>query len=128
VRVLRVDTQLEMIDQHFPDFVDDGLSCFPGWMFRRWRLRRAGRKHDWDYCSRCHPPGSMNQAARARADAAIKANAKDILPWILHPVSYLLRGGTSLFGGIRAWNSCGPSAGERCRHNMKQPVWMLALG
>ena len=28
-------------------------------------------------------------------------------------------------GGNSSWNSCGPDIGERCRHNIKLPTWMV---
>jgi hypothetical protein len=36
--------------------------------------------------------------------------------------------GVRIGGGGSAWNSCGPSRGDRCRHNIEQPGWMRALG
>jgi hypothetical protein len=119
---------LILIGKHHPGFEDDGLSFFPDWIFRHWNLCKAGRIHDWHYCSRCHAAGTMNQTRRDLADKYIKQHARELLPWLLRPISHLLRGGVFIGGGIRAWNSCGPSAGDRCRHNMKQPVWMVALG
>jgi hypothetical protein len=122
-----VDFFIDHIGNQFPDFVDDGLTFFPDWIFKRWGLWKAGRIHDWHYCSRCHVAGTMNQEHRDMADRYIKQHARELLPWLLRPVSYLLRGGTFLGGGIRAWNSCGPSSGPRCRHNIEMPPWMVAL-
>lgn len=123
-----VEAFLARIDKEFPDFIDDGLSFFPDWIYRRWKLRKAGRIHDWHYCSRCHPAGSMNQAQRALADAYLRWHSQTLLPWWLWLTPYVLFAGVHLGGGVSAWNSCGSSSGKRCRHNIEMPKWMATLG
>jgi hypothetical protein len=125
---LSVEAALARIEEEHPEFEDDGLSFFPDWIYRRWKLGNAGRIHDWRYCSRCHPAGSMNQAARSEADADIRRHARELLPWWLRLTPYILGLGTHLGGGTSAWNSCGPKSDERCRHNIEMPTWMKALG
>ena len=145
----RVDWYLLQIRQMWPDFQDDGLSCFPDWIYKyilRLNITPAGRVRDWHYCTRCHPIGTMNQKARLFADRALRQHAKELLRWerpsgnrfvrflraarsrIPRLAPRVLYRGVRLGGGGSAWNSCGPEQGDRCRHNIKQPVWMRALG
>ena len=123
------------------EFVDDGCSNSPDgflhiiskrWLFR-W-LKRFARSflwcckiHDWRYCSRCHRAGSMNQAARKFADKELGWNIRGVLVFLMKWWGWGYFKATSEFGGRRAWNSCGPASGERCRHNMPKPDWMAAL-
>ncbi len=124
-----VQHYLEVIRNEHANFLDDGLSGgFPDWLYYRFRLGLAGRVHDWHYCSRCHPQGTMNQAARRFADRALIAHARELLPWWLPLAPIILYLGVRLGGGTSAWNSCGSTRGDRCRHNITQPVWMQALG
>lgn len=119
----------QIINERFPDFVDDGLSGgFPDWLYGRHNLAVAGRVHDWHYCTRCHQQGTMNQAHRSFADRALRTHARELLPWWLRVAPWVLYLGVRIGGGGSAWNSCGPSRGERCRHNIEQPTWMRALG
>ncbi len=116
------------IGKHYPDFHDDGLSFFPDWIYSRWGLWRAGRVHDWHYCGRCHPMGSMTWKARRFADRALRQHARELLPWWLSIAPLVLYRGVRLGGVLfRAWNTCGYAAGERCRHNIKRPVWQYSL-
>jgi len=117
------------IQQLWPDFKDDGLSWFPDWLYRyvlRHNLTPAGRIHDWHYCTRCHRPGSMTREAKLFADAALRKHARDLLPWYLRLAPWLLWIGVRA-GAYPSWDSCGYSAGERCRHNITRPVWMLPV-
>ncbi len=118
-----------IIQDDFPGFEDDGLSGgFPDWLYARHHLSLAGRVHDWHYCSRCHPQGTMNQAHRAFADTALRVHARELLPWYLRIAPWLLYAGVRIGGGGSAWNSCGPTRGERCRHNIETPAWMKIRG
>jgi len=125
-----VDYYLRSVSQLTPDFKDDGLSMFPDWIYRyilRHNITPAGRVHDWHYCSRCHPAARMNQAHRKFADRALYVHAKELLHshFPIAPVALYL--GVRFGGGGSAFNSCGRTRGERCRHNMLMPTWMRAL-
>jgi hypothetical protein len=123
-----VDYYLALIFQLWPDFRDDGLSGgFPDWVYASYNLRLAGRVHDWHYCTRCHPAGSMTQAARRFADLALRQHARELLPWWLRVAPWVLYLGVHWFGDEAAWDGCGPEQGDLCRHNIEQPVWMRAL-
>ncbi len=116
------------IDTEFSGFKDDGLSFFPDWIYSRWGLWRAGRVHDWHYCSRCHPMDSMDKRARRFADRALRQHARELLPWWLNLAPLILYRGVRFGGALfHAWNSCGYDVGERCRHNIKRPVWQYSL-
>lgn len=119
---------LQEIEDSTPEFVDDGLSGgFPDWIYARHNLRMAGRVHDWHYCTRCHRVGTMNQAHRKFADRALRKHARELLPWYLNVAPLILYAGVRLGGGGSAWNSCGTTRGERCRHNIARPDWMHPL-
>lgn len=129
MKVIRpLDYYLTFIAQAYPDFVDDGLSGgFPDWLYARHDLHLAGRVHDWHYCSRCHPQGSMDQDHRKFADRALMKHARELLPWYLQVAPLVLYLGVRLGAGMEAWNSCGPTRGERCRHNIRMPEWMRSI-
>ena len=121
----KLDWYLTQIAQLWPEFVDDGLSGgFPDWLYARHDLWIAGRIHDWHYCSRCHPEHAMNQAHRMAADLLLLKHSKELLPWYLQVAPYVLYFGVRWFGGNAAWDSCGPTRGARCRHNILLPDWM----
>jgi hypothetical protein len=120
------------------DFKDDGCSNAPdGFLLKvskvrglRW-LRRFARSfwwcckiHDWRYCGRCHAPGTMNQSARSFSDHELGWNIRGVLPFLLKWTGWVYFRVTSELGGRRAWNSCGPASGKRCRHNILMPDWM----
>jgi hypothetical protein len=124
-RIESVDWYLLQIQQLWPDFKDDGLSGgFPDWLYSRHDLHLAGRVHDWHYCTRCHRAGSMTWRAKGFADRALRKHARELLPWYLQIAPIVLHLGVRL-GGNSSWDSCGPDVGERCRHNIKMPVWMV---
>lgn len=133
----RIDYYLTQIAQLWPDFKDDGLSGgFPDWVYARHNLRLAGRVHDWHYCTRCHRPlentrrdrdaGSMTWRAKGFADRALRQHARELLPWYLQIAPIVLYVGVRL-GGNSSWDSCGPDVGERCRHMIALPTWMVRL-
>jgi hypothetical protein len=66
----------------------------------------------------------MNQAQRTFADKALKRHLRELLPWYLWFTPRLVYRGVQLGGGTAAWNSCGPTRGFRCRHNIVKPGWM----
>ena len=123
-----VDWYLTLITRDYPDFEDDGLSGgFPDWMYNRWDLSNAGIVHDWHYCTRCHKPGSMTDTSKKFADKALRVHARELLPWYLRLAPWILYIGVAIGGGYGSWDSCGPEAGARCRHNIEQPPWMADL-
>lgn len=117
---------LGLIANEWPDFRDDGLSFFPDWVYRRWNLSRAGRVHDWHYCTRCHPMGSMTRKAKRFGDRGLRQHAREVLPRCVWLAPNILYHGVRV-GGRRAWNSCGFDVGERCRHNIKRQPWQYSL-
>jgi len=115
---------LDKIVDEAPEFRDDGLSGgFPDWLYGRFDLRLAGRVHDWHYCTRAQPRDSMNQAARLFADRALRRHARDLLPWYAQIAPLVLYYGVRWGGGGAAFDSCGPTRGARCRHNLQPPPW-----
>ncbi len=124
-----IDYYLDRIADRWPDFRDDGLSGgFPDWLYGRHKLTLAGRVHDWHYCGRVHRQGTMNQNHRLFADLALRVHARELLPWYLRLAPWVLYAGVRIGGGGDAWNSCGPTKGDRCRHRVIMPLWMIALG
>ncbi len=122
----RVQWYLFIISRKNPDFEDDGLSGgFPDWMYARWDLWCAGRVHDWHYCTRCHKAGSMTDEAKSYADKALRQHSRELLPWYLNLAPIILYVGVRIGGGFGSWDSCGHEEGDRCRHNIEQPQWML---
>ncbi len=123
-----VNWYLSVILRENFNFEDDGLSGgFPDWMYKKWHLWLAGRVHDWHYCTRCHKAGSMIDKAKCFADKALRKHARELLPWYLNLAPIILYVGVRVGGGFGSWDSCGPEEGDRCRHNIKQPQWMLDL-
>jgi hypothetical protein len=121
----KLDWYLLQIRQLWPGFEDDGLSGgFPDWLYSRHNLHLAGRVHDWNYCTRCHRAGSMTWRAKGLADRALRQHARELLPWYLQIAPIILHIGVRV-GGNSSWDSCGPDVGERCRHNIKPPTWMV---
>ncbi len=121
----KVAWYLDIISSKNSDFRDDGLSGgFPDWMYSRWDLSRAGRIHDWQYCTRCHKAGSMTDPQKRWADKALRKHAREILPAYLNLAPIILYIGVFIGGGFGSWDSCDASVGDRCRHNIKQPDWM----
>lgn len=98
------------------EFVDDGcsnsLDSVLGFSFR-W----ACRLHDWYYCSRCWPEGAMTHGHKVTGDLYLERFIRASLPLPLKWVGlgYQL---VVMVAAFRAYNSCGPEKGERCRHNM----------
>ena len=127
-RIEKLDWYLTQIAQLWPGFVDDGLSWFPDWIYKyilRHNLTPAGRVHDWHYCSRCYKRNGMTPERRLFVDRALRKHARRILHGHFHIAPLVLYAGVRAFGWMRAWDSCGPDVGERCRHDIARPVWMV---
>jgi len=107
------------------EFVDDGCSNSPDRWFR-FNFRWACRVHDWRYCTRCHPPYEMTQDGRHFADEELATNIRMSLPWRWRWLRFVYEFAVYRYGGVEAWNSCGYRRGERCRHNMTLPPWLMA--
>lgn len=120
----KIDWYLMLIAGAWPGFEDDGLTFFPDWIYSRWDLTLAGRVHDWHYCTRCHRHGLMTRKAEKFANRALRQHASELLPWWLPAAPFVLYYGVKI-GAHFAWDSCGQDEGKRCRHNMKQPTWMV---
>ena len=98
-------------------FMDDGCSNSPDEWFQ-FNFRWACRIHDWRYCTRCHPADEMTQTHRHAADKELAANIRASLPWRWGWLRYVYLFGVWRYGGVNAWNSCGPEVGTMCRHGM----------
>ena len=125
-------------------FTDDGCSNSPDGFFLwakklskrrgfRWlrglvrSFRWCCKIHDWRYCTRCHPPGSMTKGAQTYADKELGWNVRSVLQFFVKWYGWMYWKVTSELGGRRAWDSCGPASGELCRHGMPMPEWMVKL-
>ncbi len=122
---------LAAIELGTPGFLDDGLSMFPDEWFG-FDFAWAGRIHDWEYCSRAHPAGSMGVRAKKRADKRIGRLVSGGLPWRWKVLGPVVRLGVWR-GGYGSYNSCGPvpygATDEQlvaglCRHGLDRPDWM----
>ena len=107
------------------DFIDDGCSHAPD-SWTGFDLRHACRIHDYDGCTRCHPPGSRTLLAMKQANSTLERVIAEALPfrwrWLKWPYYYAVK----RLNGDVAWDSCGPEAGFLCRHNQRTPEWMKA--
>ena len=106
-----------------PRFKDDGCSNSLDSMWG-FDFRFACRIHDYAYCTRCHPAGSMTQGHRRVADENLAMMIRAVLPWRWRWVGWFYRFGVHWGGGVTAFDSCGSQAGELCRHNMPAPDWL----
>ena len=112
----------EEIPEHF---LDDGCSNSPDRIFG-FDFRWSCKIHDWRYCGRCHPAGTMHYQNKLTADQELRENLKASLPWRWRWVSRVYWRGVQIGGGFDAWNSCGPENGDACRHGIARPTWMLS--
>jgi hypothetical protein len=124
-----------------PSFVDDGCSNVPDRFLiilarlrlaRLYDLRPLCRIHDWRYCTRAQPQGSMSADAQRDADAQLREFMREYLPRLLDFTAGVYFRGL-LVGGPYAFDSCGPhprgcTAGQLaqglCRHALPRPAWM----
>jgi len=104
-------------------FTDDGCSYSPDSLFHN-EIGWACRIHDYRYCSRSLGPRDFGPEARAAADLELRKNIALSFPKWLGWVRFLYWKAVRRFGGLGLWNSCGYEVGDRCRHNMKRPLWM----
>lgn len=110
--------------QRIPDyFQDDGCSAAPDRLFRR-DLNWACRIHDWWWCTRCHPKGSMTQSWRKAGDALLASFIRQALTdHPLRGLAYLAYRWGPWFGR-NGFDTCGSEVGTYCRHNIPRPSWM----
>lgn len=127
-----------------PLFVDDGCSSFPDQVFSwlawitfgragPWVLKWACRVHDWQVCTRCHPPGSMTDVELKRTNKEFKQELVAFLPRFGKQMGYLMFRGVWAARGSGYFDSCGKDpqgvndeqlAYGLCRHSMPEPEWM----
>lgn len=104
-------------------FVDDGCTAAPDLLFGV-DLAWACRIHDWCACTRAHPEGFLTLEWKLLGDQMLRGYVRESLRG--HPLRFLIAAtffaGVRLFGG--SFNTCGPEAGERCRHGLARPAWM----
>jgi hypothetical protein len=117
------DEHLERIEQIPEEFESDGCSNSPD-RWCGWDLRPYCLVHDWEHCSRCHKPEEMNHAHRVESNERLRRGLDNAIPWRWGFIKHIYYSMVNLFGGVRSWDSCGPTVGERCRHNMPMPMWM----
>lgn len=124
-------TLLKQIPVHFRD---DGCSASPDAWFGFY-FRWACRIHDWRYCTRCHPPGTMTGRAKRQADRELREGVKASLPWRWKWIGRVYEAAvrTNVNG---SFDTCGPVPEEAtdyqrksglCRHGVPAPNWMLRL-
>jgi hypothetical protein len=123
------ETAHKILEQDIPrEFDDNGCSNAPD-EISGYNFRWACRIHDWRYCTRCHPAGSMTVQAKDWADRELKINLQAYLPFFLRCVGWVYRFMTWKYGGYSAFDSCGPTPEglslNPCRHGMYPPKWML---
>lgn len=112
------------LDRIPPLFRDDGCSGAPDRLF--WRtLRPACRVHDYWYCTRGWPPGTLDQAHRQEADRFLGESVRALLPWGFGWIGWIYYKMVHQIGGTEAYDSCGLVVGVQCRHGLYQPPWML---
>lgn len=123
------DTAVNILRSMPRDFNTDGCSNAPDrlWYFGWWDFKWACEIHDWRYCSRCHDAGIMSVNYKDFADKELNWNLIAFLPWLLRGAGWIYRFMTWKYGGYSAFDSCGPEAGQFCRHNMPMPRWMEEL-
>lgn len=114
-------------------FVDDGCTNAPDSLFG-FDLRWACRIHDWEFCTRCHPPGSMTLQAMYDANDRLRRFVGESLPWRWGWIKHVYYAAVVRFAGDYSWDSCGyrpVGASEDqlkkglCRHGMESPIGML---
>lgn len=107
-----------------PDFVSDGCSGAPD-LFLGYDLTPACRAHDAGYCQRLWPAGACDQEWRTAVDHQLGIEVRAALPLGLRWIGWLYWRAVHVFGGETSFASCGPLAGDLCRHNVARREWML---
>lgn len=105
------------------EFVDDGCSASPDALFG-YDLRWACQIHDWWWCTRAHPLGSLTEDWKAAGDHILGVLVRSALPYGLRWIGTLYLRAVRKYAG--AYNSCGHD-GEKCRHGLARPPWMHPL-
>ena len=109
------------------DFVDDGCSGPAHWLeiifgWLGYNIHPACRTHDHAGCTRCWPAGYLTEFRKFTAAWELEETMRTVLPWWLDVWAGAFYRVTKLAWGY--WDSCGPEAGPRCRHNQVPPDWM----
>lgn len=123
----RLDTCQELqrrLNRVPPLFRDDGCSRAPDRLFGA-SLTPACRVHDFWYCTRVWPAGTLTQAHRHKADEFLGLSVRALLPFGVGWIGWLYWRAVHWWGGTAAFDSCGLEAGTFCRHGIKAPWWML---
>lgn len=118
---------LELLSQIPASFCDDGCSRSPDAWFG-FDFRWACRIHDWRYCTRAHAAGAMHYGAKVAADYELEQHLRASLPWRWRWAGWIYKAATLFAGGWGAFDSCGTEVGERCRHGLEIPAWMMHVG
>lgn len=136
-----------LLDDMPEGFVDDGCSSFPDMLGRiasvmthgavkPWVLRWACRVHDWDACTRAHPPGTMTDARQRLINKRLRVFLVEYLPLRWRWLGWAMRAGLWFARGFGWWDSCDleargamPSqlAQGLCRHALPAPEWMTPV-
>jgi hypothetical protein len=106
-----------------PEFRDDGCTWWFDSLFG-YDFTDLCRVHDWAYCSRCQPPNSMSPAVKREVDWVLSQDMRERLPWVLDWTAGAVYRAVYMWGDS-AYDSCKLDAGDKCRHDMKPPPWML---
>jgi hypothetical protein len=69
----------------------------------------------------------MTRGAQTWADKELGLNVRSVLMFGTRWCAWLYYRVTNRFGGMSAYNSCGPRAALICRHGMEVPEWMDEL-
>jgi len=113
----------ERLEKIPDEFKDDGCSNSRDSIFG-FDFSEACRDHDHRYCTRCWTAGAMTQTHRHDADMDLRKGIRAMLPWRYRWAGWWYRLGVHWGGGISAFDSCGPTKGDICRHGMPKPEWM----
>lgn len=101
------------------EFRDDGCTWWFDSLFG-YDIRHICRVHNYFYCSRTQPPGSMTPENKDKVDRELSDEISKVLPWWLDWTAGPVYRAVYMWGSM-AYDTCKPDAGERCRHNMLWP-------
>ena len=131
-RQLSIPTLAQELLARVPNhFYDDGCSRAPDSWFG-FDFGWACRIHDWGYCTRSHPRGTMTPGYKVAHDHLLGVFVSASLPSMWKWIGPLYKA-TVLAVGFNSYHTCGvPPKGARprqvdadlCRHDMPRPDWM----